>query len=111
VENTVLGATYVYSSASEPNQETGAFRNRHDFVCALLDPRRESNSEMMIYGGDYASSKDLRLDLIFPVDQSKYNVIATSIIRRIVRLHQDTRIQQDGSQDQEADTSGGFFLK
>ena len=33
-------------------------------------------------------------------DQSRYNVIATSIIRRIVRLHQDARIQQDGSQDQ-----------
>ena len=67
MENTVLGATYVYSSASEPNQDTGAFRNRHDFVCALLDPKRQREPEMMIYGGDYTSSKDLRLDLIFPV--------------------------------------------
>ena len=33
-------------------------------------------------------------------DQSKYNVTATAIIRRIVRLHQEARSQQDGSQDQ-----------
>ncbi|EJK71927.1 hypothetical protein THAOC_06590 [Thalassiosira oceanica] len=52
VENTLLGPTYVYSSASEPNQESGAFRNPSEFVCALLDPKRETNPEMMIYGGD-----------------------------------------------------------
>ncbi|EJK54346.1 hypothetical protein THAOC_26034, partial [Thalassiosira oceanica] len=67
VENTLLGPTYVYSSASEPNQESGAFRNPSEFLCALLDPKQEGDPEMMIYGGDYTSSKDLRLDLIFPV--------------------------------------------
>ena len=64
IESTVLGGTYVFSSAHDPQQDSGVFDNSSDFICALL---KRDDPTMMIYGGNYTSGKALDLGLVFPL--------------------------------------------
>ena len=68
VENEYSGATFTFTSSHDPSENIGVYKNNTEFTMAILN--RESPM-MLAHGGRYVSSgRELRLELIFPIQFS-----------------------------------------
>ena len=63
VENRFQGGTYYYSTAQEPSDKTGIYDDSKAFAMAMMN---QSSPTLLTIGGNYAKSKELRLEDVLP---------------------------------------------
>jgi len=87
------GATYHFSSAHEPTTDSGCFDSSSDFAMAML---KNTTPTLLVHGSNYANSKDIQLENVFPVCfpfgqggpqmMRRVNVSADACLKHYLRL-------------------------
>ncbi len=64
VEDEFGGGTFTFTSAHDPSESNGVYKNSTEFTMAILN---QASPLMLAYGGNYVNARELRLECIFPV--------------------------------------------
>ena len=64
VEDEFGGGTFTFTSAHDPSESNGVYKNSTEFTMAILN---QASPLMLGYGGNYVNARELRLECIFPV--------------------------------------------